>query len=86
MLKHAVPAAFRRFSGRIEPSMTDREARPAGGFQRQGAKTQRRKEGFLHSALRAPHFSPQNVKEQARERRTGCMLPHVRGNAGFIFP
>ena len=28
---------------------------------------------------------PQNVKEQARERRTRTILPHVRGTATFIF-
>jgi hypothetical protein len=39
--------------------------------------------GLQHSS-----FSPfplQNVKEQARERRTRCTLPRLGGNAIFIF-
>jgi hypothetical protein len=48
--------------------------RSAGGFQRKGAKAQRRKEDFLQSAFRAPHL-PRPLLPPAKCQRTGARAP-----------
>jgi hypothetical protein len=73
-----VPATL-SLSVRVKPAAT------WGGFQRQGAKTQRRKEDFLHSAFRAPHFPrPFSRCKMSKNRRVSAAQgPHYHGLVGL---